>query len=146
MFVTNIVPGQGFSTYHVHKKIGGLTSSGKPKQAEITDTGIEFYGMLVNASQKEKEEWKQNKHPITHKIIEYSAMAKAKATDYLVKDDDRHFYVQGIKNPADMNVTMIYYVEERFDIKGKPVPGGSCDCDYKEYDNEYGGTTVEIGG
>lgn len=117
MFVTNIVPGQGFSTYHVHKKIGGLTSSGKPKQAEIADTGIEFYGMLVNASQKEKEEWKQNKHPITHKIIEYSAMAKAKATDFLVMDDGRQFYVQGTKNPANLSVTVIYYVEERLDVR-----------------------------
>ena len=73
--------------------------------------------MLVNASQKEKEEWKQNKHPITHKIIEYSAMAKAKATDYLVMDDGRQFYVQGTKNPANLNVTITYYVEERLDVR-----------------------------
>lgn len=117
MFVTNIVPGQGFLTFHVHRKKGGLTSSGKPKQAELTDTGVEFFGMLVNASQKEKEDWKQNKHPITHKIIEYSAMAKAKATDFLVMKDGRQFYVQGTKNPADLGVSMIYYIEERLDAR-----------------------------
>ena len=69
------------------------------------------------ANQKEKEEWKQNDHSITHKIIEYSAQAKAKATDYLVMADGREFYVQGVKNPGNLNVTMIYYVEERFDVR-----------------------------
>lgn len=117
MFVANLLPGQGFFQFHVHRKIGGLSSSGKPKAATLQKTEIEFLGALLGASQKEQEEWKQNGHPITHKIIEYSAQAKAKATDYLVMFDGREFYVQGVKNPGNLNVTMIYYVEERFDIR-----------------------------
>lgn len=117
MFTANLLPGQGFFTFHVYRKIGGLSSSGKPKAASLQKTGIEFLGTLLGASQKEQTEWKQNGHPITHKIIEYSAMQKAKATDYLVMSDGREFYVQGVKNPGNLNVTMIYYVEERFDVR-----------------------------
>lgn len=84
---------------------------GKPEK-----TGKEILGMLVNASQKEIDQWKQKGHPISHKIIEYSAMKKAKATDYL-KGNGAEYRVQGVKNPGNLNVTMIYYVEERLDIK-----------------------------
>ena len=31
--------------------------------------------------------------------------------------DGRKFYVQGVDNAGSLNVSMIYYVEERFDIK-----------------------------
>lgn len=117
MFTANLLPGQGFSPFYVHRKIGGVTSSGKPKTASLQKTDIEFLGTLLNASQKEVEYWKQNGHPITHKIIEYTAQAKAKATDYLVMADGREFYVQGTKNPGNMNLTMIYYVEERLDVR-----------------------------
>lgn len=72
--------------------------------------------MLINASQREIDQWKQNGHPISHKIVEYSAEEKAKPTDYLVNSDDREFYIQGVKNPADMNISCIYYVEERLDV------------------------------
>ena len=49
--------------------------------------------------------------------VQYGATVKAKATDYLVFPDGRKFYVQGVDNAGSLNVSMIYYVEERFDIK-----------------------------
>lgn len=119
MFRANILPGQGFKTFTVYKDRKGNNGSGKVQSLGLAPTETSFLGMLVNASQKEIEEWKQNQHPISHKIIEYSAMQKAKATDWLINEDRRAFYVQGTKNPADLNVTMIYYVEERFDLKKK---------------------------
>ena len=61
--------------------------------------------------------WRQNQHPITHTVVQYGATVKAKATDYLVFPDGRKFYVQGVDNAGSLNVSMIYYVEERFDIK-----------------------------
>lgn len=115
MFTANILPGQGFLQFTVYKD-KKVNNSGKVQSLGLEKTDTSFLGMLVNANQTEKEEWKQNGHPISHKIIEYSAMKKAKATDFLVMDD-REFYVQGVKNPANLNVTMIYYVEERFDLK-----------------------------
>ena len=118
MFSVNILPGQGFHSFLVCHEKSGVTDSGRAiTGGTIEKTDVAFYGMLMNASQKEIDQWKQKGHPISHKIIEYSAMQKAKATDYLVAPDGRQFYVQGVKNPADLNVTMVYYVEERLDVK-----------------------------
>jgi hypothetical protein len=119
MFTANILPGQGFMKYGVYTEQNTVTSTGRAQTGgKLQSTGDKLLGMLVNASQKEIDQWKQNGHPITHKIIEYSSMVKAKATDYLINDHDgRQFYVQGTKNPANLNVTMIYYVEERLDLK-----------------------------
>ena len=116
MFPANILPGQGFSEFTVWKVAGQLTDTGRAQAGVPTETENKFFGILMAASQKEQDQWKQNGHPITHKIIEYSAEQKAEATDYLL-GADKEFYVQGVKNPANLNVTMIYYVEERFDIK-----------------------------
>lgn len=122
MFQANIVPGQGFLPFKVYRKGGGLSAGGRPMEGKykLTDT---FYGMIVNASQKEIDQWKQNGHPITHKVIQYghghdaSHELKVKATDYISVDGLHDLYVQGVKPPAHLGVTNIYYVEERFDLK-----------------------------
>lgn len=117
MFTANLLPGSGFQSFTVYRKQSGTTETGRPIDGPIQKTDISFMAALTKATQKEKEQWKQDGHPITHTIIEFSAQKKAKATDYLVKEDGREFYIQGVKNPGDLNVTMIYYVEERSDIK-----------------------------
>ena len=118
MFTANILPGQGFLSFKVYEKKAKVTASGRPVKSGYTPTDKTFIGIPIDASQKEIDQWKQNGHPITHKIIEYSAERKAKATDFLKQEDqDRQFYIQGVKNPGNLNVTMIYYVEERLDIK-----------------------------
>ena len=117
MFQANILPGQGFMPYTVYRQENGLTDSGRPISGGYKKTDQEFLGMRVNASQKEIDQWKQNGHPITHKIICYGAMHRAKPTDYVVNEIGEQFYIQGEKNPANLNVTWIYYVEERSDIK-----------------------------
>ena len=117
MFTANLLPGQGFQPFYVYRNDMRVTSTGRPVEETIKKTEIEFLGFLMQASQTEKDQWKQNGHPITHKVMEFSAQAKAAATDYLVTESGREFYVQGVKNPGDMNVTMYYYVEERFDVK-----------------------------
>lgn len=121
MFTANLLPGQGFQSFTVYKKASTVSKTGRPTQSgnEIEETEIQFLGALIKANQKEAEQWKQNGHPITHVINEFSAQAKAKATDYLVTEDGRQFYVQGTKNPGDLNLTMIYYIEERFDVRKK---------------------------
>lgn len=122
MFTANLLPGHGFKPFTVYKQTGGLTETGRPKRGEeIEETDLTFMGALVGASQKEIDQWKQNGHPITHKVIEYSAQVKAKPCSYLCTEDGREFYIQGSKNPGDLNLTIIYYVEERFDIKKKKI-------------------------
>ena len=118
MFPANIVPGQGFIFFDIYETGATVTDSGRAVQGAYKNAGKPFMGMLVNASQKEIDQWKQNGHPISHKIIEYSALNVAKATDCLhLKEEGRTFYVQGTKNPINMGITTIYYVEERLDIK-----------------------------
>lgn len=122
MFTANLLPGHSFQPFTVYKRVGSVTATGRPaKETAIEETETTFLGALVGASQKEKDQWKQEGHPITHKIIEFSAVEKAKPSSYLVTEDGRQFYIQGAKNPGNMNVTMIYYVEERFDITKKKI-------------------------
>lgn len=117
MFQAFIVPGQGFKTFKIYTKGYAETKSGRPVENGYADSNKKFLGMLSQASQKEIDQWKQNGHPITHKIIQYSGEPMAKATDCLKLSEDRCFYVQGRKNPADLGLSMIYYVEERLDLK-----------------------------
>lgn len=117
MFTANIVPGQGFQPLTIYEKSTVITETGRAVTGGYTDTCKQIYGIITNASQKEIDQWKQNGHPVTHKIVQYSAMRKAKATDYLVHKDGRKFYIQGMKNHGDLNISVSYYVEERFDLK-----------------------------
>lgn len=117
MFTANILPGQGFQEVEIYIKKCKKTSSGMIVSEGYEPAEQAFLGIAAEASQREKEEWKQNQHPITHTVVQYGAVVKAKATDYLVFPDGRKFYVQGVDNAGSLNVSMIYYVEERFDIK-----------------------------
>lgn len=117
MFVANIVPGQGFQSMTVYEKKSTTTNTGRAVTGGYSPTDLTFFGMITNASQKEIDQWKQSGHPVTHKIIEYSAQNIAKATDYLKSDTGRWFYVRGIKNHGNLNVSVTYYVEERGDLK-----------------------------
>jgi hypothetical protein len=117
MFATpNLVPGQGFQLFKIFRSEGGLTDTGRPKKLTYQATDGQFYGMLVNASEKEIEQGKQNGHPVTHKIISYNAMVKAQSTDCLLLENGRQFYVSSTHNHADLNVFMSYMVEERKDL------------------------------
>lgn len=117
MFVANIVPGQGFQEIQIKTKSTAKSDAGRVVNEGYKLTTKTFWGIVAEASQREKEEWKQNQHPITHTVVQYGAGVKVKATDYLVLPDGRRFYVQGVDNAGNLNVSMLYYVEERFDIK-----------------------------
>lgn len=124
MFRAHLLPGQGFQPFTIWEAKGNVTAKGRPvtsyQQAER-----QILGILTEASEEEKEQHKQNGHPITHKITQSTAMEKAKTGSYLVLEDGRQFYVQGTKNPGNLNLTMLYYVEERRDIQiGGEASGG----------------------
>ena len=117
MFPANLVPGQGFQPLTIYEKTGKLSSTRRPTTAKYEATEKVLFGMITNASQKTVDQWKQKGHPVTHKIVQYGAMVKAKPTDFLVLHDSRKFLVQGIKNHGDLNISVSYYVEERFDLE-----------------------------
>ena len=116
MFQANILPGQGFVPFEIWRENSAISESGRAQSGKPQSTGKEILGILTNASQKEIDQWKQKGFPITHKITQYGAEEKAMQSDYLV-GNGAEYYVQGKKNPGNLNVTMIYYVEERSDIK-----------------------------
>ena len=112
-------PGQGFKKFMVKKKSKPLTESGRPTSGGYTDIGS-IIGTLATANQSEIEKWKQEGHPITHKIVQQGVKNAAKATNYLVLSEkgkkDRYFYIQGTSNPGELNHMMRYFVEEREDL------------------------------
>jgi len=145
MFTTNIVPGQGFQKFRIRNQGTVLTPSGRAVPAPPDETDKSFFGILINASQKEIEQWSQRGHPISHKIVEYSAMTKAKPTDWLKNDEGREFYVEGVKNPGELNISCIYMVNERLDIRTNDIqtvnieePSGTGITESQAFDLEVG--------
>lgn len=113
-------PGEGFKKFTVKKKGKTLTESGKPVAGGYVTVGP-IMAILATATQKEKEEWKQKGHPISHKIVQRGINNAAVATNYIVLSEkgkkDRYFYVQGATDPAELHHIMRYFVEERKDLK-----------------------------
>lgn len=114
MFQANIVPGQGFVKLFICK--GATENVGGRITTTFEQTDQWFWGMITSAPQKEVELWKQLDHPIDHVIVSHDAVTRAKAANYLVTEDERKFYVQGIKNPAGLGISIAYYAEERADL------------------------------
>lgn len=109
-------PGQGFKPFAVYHREGGKTETGRPYTGELTAVG-RIIGIISQASQTEKEQWKQSGHPITHTIVQRGTKDRAKATDILELDDGRRFFVQGVQDPGELGHYTIYHVEEREDLQ-----------------------------
>lgn len=89
------------------------------------DTGRRLYALVGDVTQKEREAWRQNGHPVTHRLVQYNALEKACPTDYLVSPEGRFFYIQGRREPGNLGVTVIYYAEERRGLDEQLAkPGG----------------------
>ena len=114
-------PGQGFKTFRVLRKVGGVTSGGRPHTNSLAPQG-EFLGMLTQADPKEIEQHKQLGHPITHPLLQRGTKNRAKATDVLElvvagEKKGRRFRVQGEpKDPGELGHFLVYKVEERDDL------------------------------
>ena len=127
MFTANLAPGQGFQKLSLWREKPGVHPSGRPLSAGYTDTGLTLFALVGDAAQKEIEAWRQNGHPITHKLVQYNAQLLAGPTDYLVSPKGRFFYIQGRREPGNLGVTVVYYAEERRGLDEQLVkPGGDC--------------------
>lgn len=113
-------PGQGFMKFDIYKKGSDVTTTGRPVHKSWSKTEFSFDGIVIGASQKEAEKYKQADHSVTHKIIQQYAFHKAKPTDYLISENGE-YYVMGVKNPAGLDHEMIYYVEENNGLSKKKV-------------------------
>lgn len=112
-------PGEGYKRFSVKKLGKAKNTKGRVQKAQYEAIGT-IIGILATATQKEIEQWKQNGHPITHKIVQRGVQNAAVATNYLVLSEtgkkDRYFYIQGASNPGELNHMMRYFVEERNDL------------------------------
>lgn len=114
-------PGQGFKKFRVLRRVGGVTSGGRPHTNSKAPQG-EFLGMLTQASPKEIEQHKQLGSPITHTILQRGTTNRAKATDTIElvvpgEKKGRRFLVQGEpQDPGELGHFLIYKVEERADL------------------------------
>lgn len=109
-------PGQGFKPFTVLHREGGLTETGRPYTGGLVPAG-RIIGIISQASQTEKEQWKQSGHPITHTIVQRGTKDRAKATDVLELEGGRRFRVQGVQDPGELGHYTIYHVEEREDLQ-----------------------------
>ena len=110
-------PGQGFKRYTVLRRKSGVTSTGRPVTQKLEPDGF-ILGIISQASQHEKEQWKQSGHPITHTVIQRGTVNQAQATDVLELDGTgRRFLIQGIRDPAELGHFTVYKVEERLDLQ-----------------------------
>jgi hypothetical protein len=109
-------PGQGFKPFSVLRRSGGVTPKGRPTSGKLEPAG-RIIGIISQASQTEKEQWKQSGHPITHTIVQRGIKDRAKATDVLELEGGRRFLVQGVQDPGELGHYTIYHVEEREDLQ-----------------------------
>jgi len=120
VFHTFLRPGQGFQTFTVLKRQGGLTEIGKPIAESFQPVG-QFIGMLLLASQGDitqrrgSEQWKQDGHPILYKIIQHGGGAVPKPGD-IVELQGRKLYVLGVHNPAEPGHFGVYFAQKRRDL------------------------------
>ena len=114
-------PGQGFKSFRVLRREGGLTDKGRPTTSVLKPQG-EFFGIISKASPKEMEQHKQLGSPITHTIVQRGTQNRAKATDVLELPqsgcEPRRFLVQGEpQDPGELGHFLVYAVEERNDLQ-----------------------------
>ena len=84
MFTANIVPGYGFQEVEIYIKRHGKTASGRVTEVGYQPAEQAFLGIAAEASQREKEEWRQNQHPITHTVVPVSYTHLTLPTNSLV--------------------------------------------------------------
>lgn len=127
MFSHRLRPGQGFQSFIIMRDGGGyVSSSGAVMQNRIVGETIK--GIISQASQREKDEWKQTGHPISHTIVQKGHKNRANAGDFLcltkrrecdetMQPQGRMYYIQGTHDPGELGHFTVYYVEERLDME-----------------------------
>ena len=115
-----LVPGQGFQTFTRLTRKTAVTGTGRPWGGGLQEQGT-IDGILTNADPREAEQWQQDGHPVTHKIVQWLTENQANPQDVLALQDGdttRTFLIQGLRNPGELGHCIVYYCEERRDLSG----------------------------
>ena len=108
-------PGNLFKKFIIEGDDEYIGKLGRPKASDDKDGGRMLTGCLADATEKDRERWKQLEHPITHTIVQAGA-PKAKNEDKLVLGE-RVFIIWAVDDCGGLGITTIYYAEERTDIR-----------------------------
>ena len=108
-------PGNLYKEFVIEDNTADIGKTGRATASFSGDGSRTLKGALAEATPKQKVEWQQLQHPISHTIIQ-DGRPKAKAEDKLILGE-RIFLIQGIDDPGSIGVCTIYYVEERMDVK-----------------------------
>ena len=110
--VMNLLPGNMFKDFLIESNQEYIGAFGRPK-GKFTDTERILKGCLADATQNDRDRWKQLQHPITHTIVQ-AGPPMAKEEDRLVLGD-RVFTIHAVDDCGALGITTIYYAEERAD-------------------------------
>lgn len=120
MFRGLLRPGEGFKTFKVYRKQDGKTPKGRPCSGKLEPTGTSIKGIFSKTDPTEKDEHKQESHPINYTIVQHGAKDRAQEGDVLELvegDTTRRFEVKKKpRDPAGLGHFTIYHVEEREDL------------------------------
>lgn len=105
------VPGQEKKRFTVLRKNSKRNARGKVIYGYDPEKPVSYFlGSLSQASQKEIEQWNQTGHPVTHTVVVYRC-CEARAEDIVVVEN-RKFYVQGKRNPAELGFFDVLFCNE----------------------------------
>lgn len=110
-------PGQQLITYEVYRKKASRDDRGHVSvetQPELIET---VRGTIAQAGQTEREQWNQQGHPITHRIV-IVGRVKADAGDE-VRTGNKVYHVQGKHDPMELGFFSTLYCFERLDATPK---------------------------
>lgn len=108
-------PGNMFKRFIIENNEETVGEFGRPKAAYSDEPDKELKGCLADATENDRERWKQLQHPITHTIVQ-RGLPLAKEEDRLILSD-RVFIVHAVDDCGSLGITTIYYAEERKDLK-----------------------------
>lgn len=107
-------PGNMFKDFIIEDDTETVGVFGRPKTDYDKTARKMLKGCLANATDNDRERWKQLQHPITHTIVQ-AGSPRAKAEDRLVLGE-RMFIIHAVDDCGGLGITTIYYAEERMDI------------------------------
>lgn len=116
-------PGQQLKTFEVFRKGSSVDDDGWVTLKAQPDLIDAVRGTITDASQREKFQWGQMGHPITHKIV-IRGRTKADATDE-IHLGDRRWTVEGKHDPVELGFFSTLFCNERLGVTPpKPDAGG----------------------
>lgn len=108
-------PGNLFKDFIIESDEEVLGANGRPKARYDKEGERTLHGCLADATEQDRERWKQLQHPITHTVVQ-AGRPRAKEEDRLVLGE-RVFIIRKIDDCGSLGVTTIYYAEERTDAR-----------------------------